>query len=103
MSNNVILTFLQELFNRLGKKNPTFFKVLSWIGAAASLVSGLPEFIQWLGVTNLPDWFTVLENKAIGIAGFVMFLMANLTVNKDSIPEVQQQVKLPFTAKQDGV
>lgn len=103
MGNNVILNFLQELVNRLGKKNPTFFKVFSWIGAAASLVSGLPDFVTWLGVKNLPAWFTLFENKAIGIAGFVMFIMANLTVNKGNIPEVQQQAKLPFTAKKDGV
>lgn len=103
MGNNVILSFLQELFNRLGKKNPTFFKVFSWIGAAAGLVAGLPEFITWLGVKNLPDWFTVLENKAIGIAGVVIFIMANLTVNKDNIPPVTQETKLPFTAKKDGV
>lgn len=103
MSNPIILKFLQEFINRLGAKNPTFFKIFSWIGGLATIVSGIPEFIQWLGVTNLPSWFTIFENKAIGIAGFVVFIMSNLTVNKDAIPEIKQAAKLPFTDKKDGV
>lgn len=103
MNNPIILKFLQEFINRLGAKNPTFFKVLSWIGGAASIIAGLPEFVTWLGVKNLPSWFTIFENKAVGIAGFVIFIMSNLTVNKDSIPEIKQAAKLPFTEKKDGL
>lgn len=103
MNTPVIIQFLQELINRLGKKNPTFFKIFSWIGAAASIVSGLPEVIMWLGVKNLPDWFTFFENKAVGIAGIVMFVMANLTVNTNNIPEVKKPTVLPLTTKKDGI
>lgn len=102
MGNPIILKFIQEFINRLGQKNPTFFKVLSWLGGAAAIVAGLPEFFEWANIT-LPSWLTVFQNKAVGIAGTVIFIMSNLTVNKDNIPDQKLPTKLPFTDKKDGL
>lgn len=103
MNNPVIIQFFQELINRLGKKNPTFFNIFSWIGVAASLVAGLPELIDWLGVKNLPTWFTFFQSKAVGIAGIVIFIMSNLTVQTNTIPEVKKPEVLPLTTSKDGI
>lgn len=83
--NNPILDFLKEIFIRLGADSPKFFKVIKWIAAAAALITGLPAFIDFLGVT-LPDWAIALESKTVAIAAAIAAFIAALPVKND--PEV---------------
>jgi hypothetical protein len=73
--------FFLDLVNRFLTNNPKFFKVIQVISVVIAAVTGLPLFIEQIGVV-LPETITVLSNKIIAIASVVAALIAQLP-NKD--------------------
>lgn len=104
-TNNPLWQFLQELFQRFSTKSPTFFKIFQLISSILVAITGLPSFIQSLGLT-LPPALMVLENKAVAFAAMGVLFTSLLTsqskvVDKtnDGVPiKETNQEKLPFTA-----
>lgn len=106
--NNVIFKFIVEFVQRLRAKSPTFFKVIQYVSIAVTLFAGLPEFLEFVGVTNLPEWATILQSKVGGYVGFVSLILASLPVEEnppvieEATPaEAQKVVSLPFTDSVD--
>jgi len=105
MANNMLIDFLRESLQRLFQKSPKYFRIWGYISMTAALVTGLPGLLQELGI-NLPDWAAVLQNKVIGWASTIAFLIAKLTVQSTPVAmtpggEVLKKTneeKLPFTA-----
>lgn len=97
MKNNVIYQFIIELVVRLKSKSPKFFKIIQHVALAVTLFTGLPEFLESVGVTNLPEWATFLQSKIAGIIGVVAFILAGLPI--DQTPTDKPDVVLPFTDK----
>lgn len=103
--NNPVLSFLTELVVRFRAKSPLFFKIIQWVSIAVTLVTGLPVFLTYLGVENLPEWFTALQSKAAGIAAIVATFLAGLPVDTPPIEEgnkevggkTAEKIALPFT------
>ena len=105
--NNPILSFLTELVVRFRSKSPLFFKIIQWVSVAVTLVTGVPEFLEYLGVTNLPEWATVLQSKVASIAALVAVFLSGLPVdtppiekgNKEDgvLSKSVEKVALPFT------
>lgn len=98
MQNNLLLAFLQEFFQRLRKKSPTFFKIISTISAVVALLSGLPGLLQELHI-NLPGWAEIFQNRIVAICSTVAFFISKLTVDKEELKD--QKATIPFTLKQD--
>jgi hypothetical protein len=102
--------FLRELVLRLKAKNPTFFNVLSWISGIAFILTGLPQLIALIPGVVLPDPIDLFANKIAATATAVMFIMANLGVQRpvfkhDSGETVTlvdgDRTNLPFTDKKE--
>jgi hypothetical protein len=98
MNNNLLLAFLQEFFQRLKKKSPTFFKIISGISAAVALLSGLPGLFQELHI-SLPSWAEIFQNRIVAICSTVAFFISKLTVDKEELKAPESTI--PFTLKQD--
>ena len=98
MQNNLLLKFLQEFFQRLRKKSPTFFKIISNISAAIALLSGLPGLFQELHI-SLPGWAEIFQNRLVAIASTAAFLISKLTVDKEELKDPKSTI--PFTIKKD--
>lgn len=104
--NNLFLSFLVELFNRFATKKPKLFVYLQWVMLGLGAVTGLPAFLQKLGITLSPA-LTVFENKfvAAAAAGFVLCTQLvtkspTVGVTADGTPIAPTDAaKLPFTAK----
>jgi hypothetical protein len=79
MKQTVIGDFLLQIIKRLTLESPKFFKVFQIIGIVASLITGIPEFLELIGV-HLPQSIAFFANKTIAIAGSVVVFMATLTV-----------------------
>jgi hypothetical protein len=77
--------FLAELFVRLGKDNPTFFK---YIQAIALVIGGISIALSALdkGHCLLPAWLIWLEDKAVWIGSVSAALTAQLP-KKDVQPQ----------------
>lgn len=98
MNNNLLLSFLQEFFQRLKKKSPTFFKIISITAAAVAILSGLPGLIQELHI-HLPGWAEIFQNRIVAICSTVAFFISKLTVDEDNLARPKEV--LPFTTKTD--
>lgn len=98
MQNNILLAFLQEFVQRLRKKSPTFFKIISFLSAAVALLAGLPGLFQELQI-SLPSWAEVFQNRIVAIASTVAFFISKLTVDKEELKDPKSTI--PFTIKQD--
>jgi len=106
MQNNAFIDFVSEIFQRLTSKTPKFFVIWQWISATVAAVTGLPGFLQDIGVT-LPKALAIGENKIVAIASLVALVMAKLpvqqtVVNKDATGAPLTKTdpaKTPFTAK----
>lgn len=105
-----VFAFIRELVNRLGAKNPAFFNVLAWISGIATLLTGLPMFLDMIPGLVLPDWAEVLENHIVTVAGATMFFMSQIGVARpvfknDSGETVRlldgDRTNLPFTDKKE--
>ena len=105
MNKDIIWSFLREIFNRLGQKNPLFFTVISWIGVAATVITGLPLILEDLGI-SLSPFIEQISNKIIAYCGIVVTVISNLTVKGETVKVTNQTIttqtsttSLPFTAK----
>lgn len=105
-----VWAFLRELVTRLGAKNPAFFNVLAWISGIATLLSGLPMFLDMIPGLVLPAWAETLENQIVVAAGATMFFMSQIGVQRpvfkeDSGASVKlvdgDRANLPFTDKRE--
>lgn len=106
-----VWAFLRELVSRLGAKNPAFFNVMAWVGAIAAFITGIPLLLDSIPGLELPDSFEVIENKIVTIAGAVVFIMSNLTVQRpvakhdsgETVTVVDgDRTNLPFTDKKEA-
>ena len=109
MKDNLIYKFLVETVNRLLAKSSQYVKIIQVLALGCTLVTGLPAFLEFLGVQNLPTWFAGLENKIIYVAGLIGAFLLQLEVPKDVVkteaayksslaPIVPvKDVKLPFS------
>lgn len=111
MQNANVLTFIQEMFQRLFTKSPTFFKVWTFISGALVLITGLPAFIDLLHINGfqIPDLWNAAVTKAVGFASSGVLLMSLLTTQSKpsgatengEIIKSTDQKKLPFTAAKE--
>ena len=69
--------FLVELLQRFATKNPSFFKVIQTISAAVAIVAFIPDLAAYLEI-GLPEWVTVLNDKAVKIGALTAVIMAQL-------------------------
>lgn len=83
------MNFLAELLLRLFGKTPKFFQILQIISVVVAAITGLPEFLNEIGL-DLPEAFDVVANKIVSIAAIVAAFIAQLTVTSE-------------TKKQDGI
>lgn len=90
-----MIDFLQELVARLKAKNSKFFKVLQWIALVAALATGLPDLMDFFGIT-LPESLTVLQSKIVAIASTVVFVLAQLDVDP-AVIKTEAQAKVVDT------
>lgn len=107
--NNIILLWLKENITRLFAKSQMFFKVWSIISAAFVLMSGLPDFINWLHLfqIEIPTLWNDKVNLIVAWCSRGALLMSMLSteskaVAKDETGAILKQTnqdKLPFTAK----
>jgi hypothetical protein len=106
--NNVLIKFLQELFQRLATKSPKFFKVWQIILVIVTGLTGLPEILKWLNITLPPD-LSILANKTVAIASAAALFMAALTSKEKPVGVTSggdvikktDEGKLPFTHDQE--
>lgn len=91
-----VLAFLQEIVARLKAKSPAFFKVINWIAAITTVLTGLPGLLIQLGITLTPA-LTILENKTVAIASMAALLISKLTVANATT------TSLPYTENQTTV
>lgn len=113
--NNQLINWLLEFVQRFFTKSPKFFKVITITAAISTALTGLPDLLQWFGISNLPAWATILENKTIAIASAVALILSKLpsqsqpvaviasgTVAGDTIVKATDSNKLPFTANDEA-
>jgi hypothetical protein len=93
-----LIDFIVEVIKRFGSKSPKFFVILQYISFAVTLVTGLPELIEWLNSfglnLHLPEALVVLQSKVTAIAGIIAWIISKLTVD-----ETQLNKTLPITDK----
>jgi hypothetical protein len=77
------MSFLAELVLRVFGKTPHFFKVVQVVSIIIAAVTGLPDFLNSIGL-DLPESFDVIANKVISIAAIVAAFIAQLTVTTDT-------------------
>jgi len=101
MKNNPLVLFLGELLSRFATKSPRFFRVFKLISGVTYAITGLPEVIKWAGI-KLPPTLCTFENHVVSVAAAAVFFMSMLTVDKNSIPPDDSEIKnkLPFSYKQ---
>lgn len=100
------MTFIKEIFSRLGMKSPSFFRVIQWLSIATASITGLPallsQFQTQLGIT-IPVWVTHISDKAVAISAIVAWIIAKLPVSNPNETVLKQSgevvPKLPFTNK----
>jgi hypothetical protein len=77
------MNFLAELVLRLFGKTPQFFKIVQVVSIVVAAVTGLPEFLNEIGL-DLPESFDILANKVVAIAAIVAAFISQLTVTTDT-------------------
>lgn len=104
-----IINFLVEWAKRYGQESPDFFKWLTRIGVVLSLITGVPQLLEWLNVTLPVEWEPVVQ-KVIFFCGLVMSLISMATVKngaevvKNPVTDQKTVVvnsALPFTAQRE--
>lgn len=104
-TNPMVIKFIQEFFQRLFTKSPKFFRVWQLLLSIATIVTGLPELLQYLHIT-LPPSLAILENQTVSIATSAALLMTLLTTQSKPVGvtttgeviKKTNETKLPFTA-----
>ena len=89
-----MIDFIAELLIRLFGKTPWFFKVVQIISAIIAIVMLGPDILDGIqsGGIELPNTWTSFVKKAVGIAGVVSLVIAQLPVTtsvkeKENIPD----------------
>jgi len=95
------LDFIKELFLRLGKKNPKFFQILSWILTICSVIAGVPLLLTAFGVT-LPPAIAVLASKSVFYATALGVFLSNLPVADVKEITKTDPEELPLTVKAEN-
>jgi len=103
---NQLLTFLQELVNRVRTKKPRFFVYLQWITGAMGAITGLPALLASWGIT-LPPVMMTFENKLVAACSTGFFIASQLTTaspvaavtEEGDVLKQTDAGKLPFTAQ----
>lgn len=108
-----IMAFLQETIQRMAAKSPVFFQVYQAIGKYASLITGIPLFLQQIQLAtgmsiSLPEVVNSWVIRAIFWAGVVMWWMAKMPVKDPSKPtdkndnELPKSQVMPFTVQKQN-
>lgn len=108
ITNNLFIKWLAENLKRLFTKSPKFFLVWSWISGLLVAITGIPQALDFFGVT-LPPMFEVLANKAVALASAGAFFMSILTTQSTPVAITEEggvikktdEEKLPFTAQSE--
>jgi len=95
------LDFLKELFVRIGKKSPKFFRILQYVLTASCVIAGVPALLQYFQV-QLPEAISVLSSKLVSVASFVGLFIASLPVDQAPEIAIQKPTSLPVTAKDEN-
>lgn len=111
MGNANVLTFLQELLQRLFTKSPKFFKIWTIISGTLVLITGIPDFITFLNINGftLPNLWNTEVTKAVAWASRAALFMSLLTTQSKPVGVVStndgamvikatDDKQLPFTA-----
>lgn len=111
MQNNIVLSFVQETLQRLFTKSPLFFRIWTLVAAVLVIITGLPDFINWLGVFNfhIPDLWSDKVNEAVAWASRAALIMTALTTQskpvavdeKGELLKKTNEKRLPFTAQSE--
>lgn len=105
---NPLIQWIAEMFQRLISKSPTFFKVWKIIAGIPFLIIALPNALQVLNI-HLPQVFSTHIQDIVGWASTAMLFMSFLPtqstatgVDKDgNILKKTNEDKLPFTVAQE--
>lgn len=81
-----ITKFLSDFVKRLFAESPVFFKILRWISVIVALITGLPSFLEQLGI-KLPEQWDAVSSKVVAIAALVGAFVAQLTVTESAKAE----------------
>jgi hypothetical protein len=108
-ANNPFVAFFIEIIQRLGQKSPKLFVILQWIAGATTAITGIPSFLEGIGVA-LPALLVDVENKTVAIASLVGLFISLLPVKPGTVavnPEgeavnMTNQKSLPFTAQAEN-
>lgn len=108
MPKSNIITFLQELLQRLFTRSPKFFKIWTIIAGALVLVTGLPELLTAINI-NVPDLWNAKITTAVAWASRAALFMSLLTTSSKpagvtptgTIIKATDTTKLPFTAAEE--
>ena len=112
MNQSDLITFLQEILQRLKTKSPRFFKVWNFINSVILLFSGIPTILNMLNIQSLnvilPNKATEVVLKIIAFSAAWGLFMNKLTVKnthevvEDSGTLIQKPcTDLPFTSKKE--
>lgn len=100
-----ILSFLQETLQRLFTKSPKFFKIWMIISGTLVLITGIPDWIRFTGIT-IPNLWNHDVTLAVAWASRAATFMAILTSKSPivavtvggNVLKATDDTKLPFTA-----
>ena len=73
--------FIIELIQRSATKNPKFFKVIQAVSGVVALIAFMPDLLVFLDI-SVPQWVTILNDKAIKIGALTALVMAQLPNDK---------------------
>lgn len=102
-----VWNWLVEFYKRLGGRTPSFFVVISNLGAIAALIGSLPDILEFLNL-HVPARWQYHWEMFLKIAGVVAFVIARLPDQRTSVAvdnhggttnvlKIADPDKLPFT------
>jgi ABC-type hemin transport system substrate-binding protein len=99
-----IANWFVEFFKRFGTPQPKFFKVLTIIGAIATVLAFAPQLLTFLDL-SLPVAWTPWTERILKIAGITTIIVSRLTTQSKivetdgAILKATNEKALPFTAE----
>lgn len=66
-----------ELVQRLASDNPKFFKWVQFVSAVVGIIAFIPDVFAFLDIA-VPEWLTILNDKAVKAGALTAILMAQL-------------------------
>jgi hypothetical protein len=95
-TNFSIPNWLIELIKRFFTKKPAFFKVLQIISGIATVLVGLPVWLESMGV-SLPEAWQAIATETVGWISLVITVIAQLTTDTSKVKDPSKT--LPFTTQ----